>query len=75
MIIFISCLYTYTFVAWSSWGLWSCSVTCGRETESRSRRCTSGNTCTGSSRETRECVNEACSSKNSTEMSDQSLIT
>ena len=50
------------FVVWLSWGAWSCSVTCGRGTESRSRRCISGNTCRGSSRETSECLRETCPS-------------
>ena len=52
------------FVVWSSWEHWSCSVTCGNGTESRTRRCTSGDTCRGSPRETRQCVKEECPSKN-----------
>ena len=72
-IIFLPCPWTCTFVVWSSWGPWSCSVTCGRGTESRTRRCTSGNTCIGSPQGTRECVKEECSSKSANDVSNQSL--
>ena len=52
------------FVAWLSWEPWQpCSVTCGKGTESRTRRCSTGNPCRGSPRETRECVKESCPSK------------
>ena len=60
----------FVHVVWSSWNFWSCSVTCGRGTESRTRRCSLGNNCIGSPRETRICVKEACSSKNETEKLD-----
>ena len=58
-----------SFVAWLSWEPWQpCSVTCGKGTESRTRRCTTGNACIGSHRETRECVQEACPSKTTKSM-------
>ena len=50
--------------SWLSWEPWQpCSVTCGKGTESRTRRCTSGNACRGSPRGSRECVQESCPSK------------
>ena len=53
------------FVVWLSWEPWHpCSVTCGKGTESRTRKCSTLKACRGSPRETRECVKESCPSKN-----------
>ena len=52
------------FVAWSSWGSWTCSVTCGRGAEIRSRRCMFGNTCRGNSDERRTCNKQTCPGEN-----------
>ncbi|CAG5124423.1 unnamed protein product, partial [Candidula unifasciata] len=40
--------------AWSEWG--NCDATCGRGTRSRSRRCSSGQGCTGMSVDTESCA-------------------
>ena len=48
------------FVVWSTWDHWSCSVTCGRGTETRKRRCMSGNDCRGNSEESRACNKQTC---------------
>ncbi|XP_025103049.1 A disintegrin and metalloproteinase with thrombospondin motifs adt-1-like isoform X4 [Pomacea canaliculata] len=47
--------------AWGSWGSWTCSVTCGRGTESRTRTCTPpGATCAGDASQAQECQRPEC---------------
>ncbi|VDH89957.1 Hypothetical predicted protein [Mytilus galloprovincialis] len=46
--------------SWTNWNQWSsCSVTCGRGTQSRYRQCHSGH-CAGERSETRRCNNQEC---------------
>ncbi|XP_071156713.1 proprotein convertase subtilisin/kexin type 6-like isoform X2 [Mytilus edulis] len=46
--------------SWTNWNQWSsCSVTCGRGTQSRRRQCHSGH-CSGERSETRQCNNHEC---------------
>ncbi|XP_025102141.1 uncharacterized protein LOC112568845 isoform X2 [Pomacea canaliculata] len=50
-----------TTTTWGVWGSWTCSVTCGRGTETRTRTCTPpGATCAGVASETRDCERPAC---------------
>ena len=46
--------------AWSNWGAWFCSVTCGRGTETRTRTCSFGNNCIGNSIDSRDCTRTDC---------------
>ena len=51
------------FVVWSTWGPWSCSVTCGEGTETRNRRCMPGSDCRLTSEERRSCNKQTCPGK------------
>ena len=60
----ISDNYFVLIVGWSHWTAWSCNVTCGNGTETRTRKCLDAPsmTCAGVAEQQRDCQKPECPS-------------
>jgi choriolysin H len=54
----VACRNGNGWLAWSNWG--ACSTTCGFGTQTRTRRCNQGSTCTGDSSQSQSCKVKDC---------------